>query len=153
MIFSRRQTVKRAKAYILAQQIRLSFNFPNMFQRQNRQAFPARNIILLAIVVLGFLIYLLKKTREMPESNPQGIEIEGVEKRDSGLLPFESYYAMRDYPQFRPDVQTYVDALYDAHRIEVAARPRGGNEGLLAPWTLQGPGNIGARINTIAIDP
>ncbi len=89
----------------------------------------------------------------MPEPNPQGIEIEGVEKRDSGLLPFETYYAMRDYPQFRPDVQTYVDALYDAHRIEVAARPRGGNEGLLAPWTLQGPGNIGARINTIAIDP
>lgn len=124
-----------------------------MFQRQTRQTFPARNIVLLAAVVLGFLIFLMKKVREIPEKTMQGTENEAVEKRDSGLRPFEAFYAMREYPTFRPDIDTYTAALAEAHQIATASRPRGGNDGLQAPWTLQGPGNIGARINTIALHP
>jgi photosystem II stability/assembly factor-like uncharacterized protein len=124
-----------------------------MFQRQNRQAFPTRNIVVFAAVVLGAFIFLLKKMREAPETIPTIIENEAGEKRDTGLRPFESFYAMRDYPVFRPDVQTYTSALSVARQAYAAARPRGQNDGILAPWTLQGPGNIGARINTIAIDP
>jgi len=119
-----------------------------MFQRQTRQTFPARNIILLAAAVLGFLVFILNKVKETP---PQSLE--GVETKESGLRPSEAFYAMREYPVFRPDVRTYEAALANARQVDALARPRGGNDGLLAPWTLQGPGNIGARINTIAIDP
>ena len=124
-----------------------------MFQRQNRQAFPYRNILVLAAVVLVFLVYLLKKSKEIPAQNLHVIESETGEKRDSGLQPFEAFYAMRDYPVFRPDVRTYVNALSEARQVDAAARPRGGNDGVFASWTLEGPGNIGARINSIAIDP
>lgn len=123
-----------------------------MFQRQSRQTFPARNIILLAAVVLGFLVFMLNKMREMREKNLEPIENEGLEKRDTGLRPSEEFYAMREYPFFKPDVQTYVDALNDARQVDLS-RPRGLNDGIGAPWKLQGPGNIGARINTIAVDP
>jgi photosystem II stability/assembly factor-like uncharacterized protein len=124
-----------------------------MFQRQNRTAFPTRNIILLAIAVLGFLVFFIGKMREPSTAEQPPIEPETEEKRSSGLTPEESFYAMRDYPLFRPNVQTYTEALEQARLTDAAARPRGGNEGVLAPWTTQGPGNIGARINTMAVDP
>jgi photosystem II stability/assembly factor-like uncharacterized protein len=128
-----------------------------MFQRQSRQSFPARNIIFLAAAVLGFIVFMLQKLKQPPtesaiETHPT-FEVETGEKRDTGLRPFETFYAMRDYPVFRPDVDAYIQALAAARRQSVAARPRGGNDGLQAAWTLQGPANIGARINTIAVDP
>lgn len=124
-----------------------------MFQRQNRQTYPGRNIALLAAVVLGFLVFVLYKMRETPKQDVVPIENEAIEHRDSGLLPFEQFFAMRDYPTFRPDVPTYSEAMAAARQTDIAARPRGGNDGIFAPWTLQGPGNIGARVNTIAIEP
>jgi photosystem II stability/assembly factor-like uncharacterized protein len=124
-----------------------------MFQRQNRQAFPIRNIIVLAAAVLGLLYFMWDKMRQQPAKETQGVENEAAEQRDSALLPFEAFYAMRDYPVFKPDVRAYTDAMELARQGYEAARPRGGNDGIYAPWTLQGPGNIGARINTIAVDP
>lgn len=44
-----------------------------MFQRQARQPFPIRNIIVLALIVLGFFLFLLnqiKKTPNEPTSPP-----------------------------------------------------------------------------------
>jgi len=124
-----------------------------MFQQQNRPTFPTRNIVVLAAAVLGLLYFMWSKMRDQRAQDTQGVENEAAEQRDSALMPFEEFYAMRDYPDFRPDVQTYAEAIAVARHGYEAARPRGGKEGVYAPWILQGPGNIGARINTIAIDP
>lgn len=109
-----------------------------MFERQSREAFPLRNILLLALVVLGFFafIYSLQKKKQTPE---QG-----------GLKPSEQFYAMRDYPDFRPDITMYSLALRQAHD---AVQQRGPQNGISAPWQLEGPANIGARINCIAVHP
>lgn len=124
-----------------------------MFQRHTRQPFPTRNILVLAAAILGMLYYMYQKLREKPQQPVQVIETELQEPRDTGLRPMEAFYAMREFPEFRPDVAAYETALYEARQQAAAARPRGGNEGIFAPWVLQGPGNIGARINTIAVDP
>ncbi|MEN9414371.1 MAG: hypothetical protein RLZ62_675, partial [Bacteroidota bacterium] len=124
-----------------------------MFERRSRQAFPVRNIILLAVAVAGLLIFMLQRTKNMPEQAIRVIDPEQTEKRDSGLFPFEDYYAVRQYPDNEPAVAAYEAAMYEARMSAEAARPRGGYEGINAPWTVQGPANIGARINTIAVDP
>jgi hypothetical protein len=90
-----------------------------MFERQSREAFPLRNILILALVVLGFFafIYSLQKNRQAPA---QG-----------GLKPSEQFYAMRDYPDFRPDAAMYSLALHQAHD---AVQQRGPQNGISAPW-------------------
>ncbi|MCC6279736.1 MAG: hypothetical protein IT262_03990 [Saprospiraceae bacterium] len=42
-----------------------------MFQRQAREPFPARNIIILAALVLAGLFYVLKSLKEDPAPAPQ----------------------------------------------------------------------------------
>ncbi|MCA0236333.1 MAG: hypothetical protein LCH81_08110 [Bacteroidetes bacterium] len=37
-----------------------------MFQRQTRNAFPARNILVLAALVLACLLYVLRSMKEKP---------------------------------------------------------------------------------------
>lgn len=111
---------------------------------------------MLAAAVLGMLVFMLVKLKEKPQKQPLRIdaeENEATEKRDSGLWPMESLFAMRDYPVFHPDVNAYEAALSEVRQQEIASRPRGGTQGIHAPWTLQGPANIGARINCIAVDP
>jgi len=43
-----------------------------MFQRQSREPFPIRNILLLALIVLGFLLFLIgqMKKAEKPAAAP-----------------------------------------------------------------------------------
>jgi photosystem II stability/assembly factor-like uncharacterized protein len=122
-----------------------------MFQRQARSSFPLRNIAVLAAAVLGFLYFLLKNVQARRSAVSEQAH-EAHEKRDTGLRPAEWFYALREYPNFRPDVETYTRAFADA-QAQNAARPRGVTQGFSAPWTLQGPGNIGARVNTIAVHP
>jgi len=67
--------------------------------------------------------------------------------------PAEEFYAMRDYPFFRPDIQAYTAAIAEARQRSGSNTGSRSGNGVSAPWTLQGPGNIGARVNTIAIHP
>ncbi|MDZ4683084.1 MAG: hypothetical protein SGI94_21750 [Saprospiraceae bacterium] len=92
------------------------------------------------VIVLGCC--LLKFVRENPEA---------AKSKDAPFRPAEEFYAMRDYPFFRPDIRAYTAAIAEA-RQRGSTGSRSGN-GISAPWTLQGPGNIGARVNTIAIHP
>lgn len=123
------------------------------FHRQSRSSFPTRNIALLAAVVLAFLVFLLRsvpREAETPLPAPAETQRDSGELRDTGLWPAEWFYALRDYPRFRPDVQAFSKALSTAKN---AAAQRSGLPGFSAPWTVQGPGNIGARINTIKVHP
>ncbi|MBK6993931.1 MAG: T9SS type A sorting domain-containing protein [Lewinellaceae bacterium] len=126
-----------------------------MFQRQTRAPFPARNLIILAAIVLVALFFLLKKIQSDKSSGlEQNPENEGTLLKDSSnLRPAEWFFALREWPDFRTDVHTYTDALADAHQSASAAKLRDGNIGFSAPWKLEGPANIGARINTVEIHP
>ncbi|MFN0173443.1 MAG: T9SS type A sorting domain-containing protein [Saprospiraceae bacterium] len=126
-----------------------------MFQRQTRAPFPARNLIVLAAIVLVALFFLLKKIqRDKSPELEQNPENEGNELKDSSnLRPAEWFFALREWPDFQTDVHTYTDALADAHQSALAAKQRDGNKGFSAPWKLEGPANIGARINCIAVSP
>ena len=121
-----------------------------MFQRQARQPFPFRNILILAAAVMLFLFFLLKSTQPSPEK-PAPLPGSETEKADGNLWPQEEFFAARDYPDFIPDLTTYSAALAQAQQTEVL-RPRGGN-GFSTPWTVEGPGNVGARVNTIKVHP
>jgi len=124
-----------------------------MFQRQSRTAFPFRNILILAVVVLAFFVYIAKNLQKTPDPAPAGPvgEQDSTEKKqDKGLRPDEWFYAIREYPVFQTDVKTYTDALRQA---STTVQSRDNNPGFSAPWTVQGPGNIGARVNTIKTHP
>lgn len=120
------------------------------FERRTPQPFPIRNIILLAVVVLAFFIFLLK-SMESRAGETAAPEKESSEmRRDTGLWPNELFYAMRDYPRYSPDVESYSRALYAAKN---GAAQRNNFPGFTTAWTLEGPANIGARINTIKVHP
>jgi hypothetical protein len=124
-----------------------------MFQRQAKQPFSPGLIFLMALVVLGFIIFLLKKAggQEKPTPPPTTPEPSG----NGALRPAEWYFTAREYPDFQTDLAAYTDAMESAQEeASYAARPRGGGRpGFSAPWTLEGPSNIGARINSIALHP
>ena len=126
-----------------------------MFQRQTRSFFPARNLFILGTAVLVFLLFLLKNIKKDPTTAPeQNLEKESINSKDSSILrPAEWFFALREWPDFHTDIHTYTDALGAAQASVLAARSRDGNMGFSAPWKLEGPGNIGARINTIAVHP
>jgi photosystem II stability/assembly factor-like uncharacterized protein len=122
-----------------------------MFQRQTRQPFPFRNIIVLFAIVLGFFWYVYSHMKHAPEPVKQVQEKEaGLEKRDSGLWPSEWFFLVREYPDYKTNVNTFTQAMSEAAD---AVSYRNGNPGFSAPWTVQGPGNIGGRVNTIKIHP
>jgi photosystem II stability/assembly factor-like uncharacterized protein len=60
---------------------------------------------------------------------------------------------LREWPDFNTDINAYKTALAAAHQSALAARSRNDNPGFFTPWTLEGPANIGARINTVAVHP
>lgn len=121
-----------------------------MFQRQSRSTFPARNLFVLGAAVLGFLYFLLKNVQQTPPQQTIPIEPQEETKDSANLRPAEWFFALREWPDFTPDVKTYSDALKEA-RLSVQSRD--GNPGFSAAWQLEGPANIGARVNTIAVSP
>ncbi|MBK7938133.1 MAG: hypothetical protein IPJ82_14060 [Lewinellaceae bacterium] len=118
-----------------------------MFQRQSRQAFPARNILLFAALVIALLFFLIRSARQSDTPPPQ--EKHPDKENATGLRPAEWFHTIREYPDFKTDITTYTQAIAQAGNA-VSQR---GIPGFAAPWTVQGPGNIGARVNTIKVNP
>ncbi len=122
-----------------------------MFQRQTTPPFPVRNILIIAVMALILLGYSLQKNREVPLTDSSGEpEKEAAEHQGSGLWPDEWQYLIREYPDFKPGLRAYKTALT---RARDGVQSRGNNPGFNAPWTIEGPGNIGSRVNTIKADP
>ncbi len=125
-----------------------------MFNRQAREPFPKRNILFLAALVLGFLGFVIysfatsgAKAPAKPEATP---EQEGKPK-DGSMRPDELHQLAREYPFFKPDLAAFEAAMAAAGVSATASR--GPVQGFAAPWRSEGPGNIGARINTIKVHP
>ena len=68
----------------------------------------------------------------------------------SDLRPNEHFHLDRAYPEayVKPDI--YLGALAEARREALFSRD---DELFDVPWTTEGPGNIGARINTVVVHP
>jgi photosystem II stability/assembly factor-like uncharacterized protein len=116
--------------------------FKTMFQRQAREPFPVRNIVVVAALV-GVLVYLFisKKAADTPT---QAAPTSGA------LRPSEAWEAAKEYPNLVPDANMYALAMHMAVEQSVERGVLGAFD---QPWTVQGPANIGARVNTIKVHP
>ena len=69
---------------------------------------------------------------------------------DSKQYPYEDYFLQMAYPDEYPNIDEKERVL---HQIKQAEIYRDAPDGFDEEWITQGPGNIGARINTIAVHP
>lgn len=70
---------------------------------------------------------------------------------DKKQVPADEFYLQRSWPDIKPDVRAYEQALQS-----VAASSSSRAQiipGFSASWRLEGPKNIGGRINTILVHP
>src|SRR4030095_2940095 len=109
-------------------------------------------LLLLPVVILWCLGVLLQKDSKSgdPVSN-HFVESQETEKDGNHLFPYEQFYADRNYPAADASPDLYQRRLREAiNHDKSAART---HRGLDYPWTVEGPGNIGGRVNTIAVHP
>lgn len=101
-----------------------------------------RSLLLLlpAVLLLGIGYLSFSSSSTAPEIN---------DRLDAKYEPAEHFLLSRSYPDDFFDVDAYVDARKQA---AYAANWRNG-AGFDAEWTVQGPGNIGGRSNTVALHP
>ncbi len=67
-----------------------------------------------------------------------------------GGKPGESFFDSRNYPDAKYNIQAFENALKDARN---QAALRNNTPGFDKNWTEEGPGNMGGRINTVAVHP
>lgn len=62
--------------------------------------------------------------------------------------PAEHLFFQRSYPDLSPDMRA-MDEAFEAVKLSAASSTRSAD----LPWTVQGPHNIGGRLNTITLHP
>jgi len=113
--------------------------------------FSVKNWMLLFLLMSG-IITLSPSIESKKETIGTGDLFETQEERKTDKPgPNELFYYDRNYPDYHLHYDTYRKMLrasmaYDQHN-SVSKR------NLDFPWTIQGPGNIGGRVNAIAISP
>ena len=100
-------------------------------------------IVMLIISLVGLGIYFFPTSHEKNDLPP-------TSKLDQKYVPDDHFFLQRSYPDNHFDVIAYEKALKQAKQQTLA---KNGPVGFDESWTVQGPGNIGARINTVAVDP
>ncbi len=99
-----------------------------------------KNTIHLFFSIIFFSFLACTNNMEQLEPSPDEIRME--EK----LYPFDDYFEKKNFPETTFDHLAYFDALKKVSRETDVQKSVG-------EWITQGPGNIGARINTIAVNP
>jgi photosystem II stability/assembly factor-like uncharacterized protein len=104
----------------------------------------------LTYVVLGVLltVAILKRDKRERANRPEEQEIG---KAGDRLGPNELFYLDRNYPQATFNERTYLSRL--ERQMALDARTPRSRRGLDHPWTIEGPGNLGGRVNAIAVHP
>src|SRR5690606_10857260 len=104
----------------------------------------------LTYVVLGVLLTLaiIKRDKRERANRPEDQEIG---KAGDRLGPNELFYLDRNYPQATFNERTYLSRL--ERQMALDARTPRSRRGLDHPWTIEGPGNLGGRVNAIAVHP
>ena len=104
---------------------------------------------LAGIILLVLLV--VQKYQDLPSEEKENTSEPEVTKDPNRLYPHEYFFLDRNYPDFSVPRGLFQERLQKA--IQFDRQHTGSHRGLDYPWTVQGPGNIGGRINTIAIDP
>lgn len=94
--------------------------------------------LFVAIVIILFLFSYHKKSDKVQLAIEQ--------------FPSEWFYLQKNYPDFKLDHRAYHQAM-ESVSYQNGMHYKTTSNGFNANWTLEGPGNIGGRINTIAVDP
>ncbi len=97
-------------------------------------------LIVFSVIAIGY--YFFNQT-QMPEKLTK-------DRLDQKLEPSDEFFLQRSYPDGKFNIEAYIAGLNEA---KVMSQARNAAEGFDVDWTTQGPGNIGARINTIAVHP
>lgn len=93
--------------------------------------------LLFSVLVISFM------SCSTPEHNPKKDHQKRYEEK---LYPFEGYYDQKNYPETSFDYKLYFESLRSAGQSAAKNKSTGN-------WILQGPGNIGGRVNVIKVDP
>jgi len=101
------------------------------------------------VIAVGLTVIVLRKQYRSPDPEPQ--EQREAGKQSGKLKPHELFYLDRNYPNGPSRPELFKERLSAAISYDQTT-PRS-NRGLDFPWTLEGPGNIGGRVNTIAVSP
>jgi len=93
--------------------------------------------------LFGLLIaILITSCATEPVATPQN------NRWDTKHIPSEQFLLQRSYPDKQFDLRAYTRALEQARDQQSS-----GDRGIDAEWTVQGPGNIGGRVTSIAVHP
>ncbi len=101
---------------------------------------------IIALITLGIGVFLFISN---PLSDNPDLEESPNAKKDH-LAPYEHFYLQRSYPDFTPNIEAYHDALSTAN---LSRKQKQGGRGATESWQVEGPANIGGRLNTVAVDP
>lgn len=101
------------------------------------------HIILLGIVLIG--IGIANWQQQAPNTAHSTLTTKLAEK----YFPSDQFFLQRSFPDVSVDLSTYTEALKVA---KSAAKSRNTNN-FTKNWQTEGPGNLGARVNTIAVHP
>jgi photosystem II stability/assembly factor-like uncharacterized protein len=122
-----------------------------MFE-QKRKSFSWGTIAVTSLAAMC-LVYVIAQSdicRRRPNETQVTKGEHSSAKPRKDRFPSDWFFAMREYPQFTTDLYTFDNVINEA---SAAAQQRSNYPGFSAPWVTQGPANIGARINTIAVHP
>ena len=73
-----------------------------------------------------------------------------VDRWEDKHIPSDEFFMQRSYPDNKFSIKAFEKGLQEAKHF---ASSRSIPYGFEREWEVQGPGNIGARVNTVAIDP
>lgn len=98
-------------------------------------------ILLISYIIIGSGFILIK---------PSNLAFKKEDKEENPAKPNEEFWIRRTYPNLVPDERAYFQAL---NKVKESISLRGTIPGFDNSWVVEGPGNIGARGNTIAVNP
>lgn len=100
-------------------------------------------VFLLSFILITSIFFFFRKTSSAL-----------TDKLEQMHQPFDQFYFQRSYPDMHYDVNAYNQALKE---VEVQKQKqfseKAGKNGLNSDWKLEGPTNIGGRINAIEVHP
>ena len=89
------------------------------------------------LIFLCVLVICASCKKQLVENNTSGLQ---------KLYPFEDHFLQKQFPENGFAVSAYFRALQSARTFSKNVSNRSNGK-----WLVQGPGNIGARANTIAV--
>ncbi|MFN8712996.1 MAG: T9SS type A sorting domain-containing protein [Bacteroidota bacterium] len=101
-----------------------------------------RYLLLPAVLIMAAI------TLVVTEQNRPAIQQKRPAKSENPAVPYEWMDIQRSFPDAVPDAAAYTAAMQMARIQQNQARMSS-----TVSWTVEGPGNLGGRFNSLAIDP